>query len=148
MAWPADHHRRAEAAFPRFALLSLERRHATIGKGDRLGTIVGGENDDGVVELPHVLELLQHVADVVVHLLHAGFVDAPVLAAAFTHHVQIFVGQHCRHMHASRIVPDEEWLVGLLGIVAVEEVDDLGRDFLVDGLGPFERQQTLVLAEF
>ncbi len=35
-----------------------------------------------------------------------------------------------------RVVPDEEGLVGLLGIVAVEEVNDLGRDFLIHGSRP------------
>ncbi len=39
------------------------------------------------------------------------------------------VGQHRRDVHARRVVPDEERLLGLLGIVAVEEVDDLGRKF-------------------
>jgi hypothetical protein len=54
-------------------------------EGDRLGAVVGGEDDD-VLELPHVLELLEDEADIVVHLLHAGFVDAPVLAAGLAHH--------------------------------------------------------------
>ena len=81
-ARPANDHRSAIAAFPGLALLALERRDAAVGEGDRLGAVVGGEDDDGVVELAHVLELLEDVADVVVHLLHAGFVDAPVLAAA------------------------------------------------------------------
>ena len=56
------------------------------GKVMHFGAVVGGEDDDGVVELAHVLQLLQDVADVVVHLLHAGFVDAPVLAAGLAHH--------------------------------------------------------------
>ena len=51
------------------------------GKVMNLGAVVGGEDDDGVVEFAHVLKLLEDEADVVVHLLHAGFVDAPVLAA-------------------------------------------------------------------
>ena len=84
--------------------------------------------------LAHLLELLQHEADVVVHLLHAGFVDAPVLAAGLTHHGQILVRQHGGDVHARRVVPDEERLVGLLRIVAVEEVDDLGRNLLVHRL--------------
>ena len=131
VARPADDHRRAVAAFPGFAFLTLERRDAAVREGDGLGAVVGGEDDDGVVELAHVLELFQHIADVVVHLLHAGFVDAPVLAALLAHHVHILRRQHGRDMHARRIVPDEERLVGLLRVVAVEEVDDLGRDFLV-----------------
>ena len=40
--------------------------------------------------LAHVLDLLEDEADVVVHLLHAGFVDAPVLAAGLAHHAQVF----------------------------------------------------------
>ena len=37
-------------------------------------------------------------------------------------------------------------LLVFFGIVAVEEVDDLGRDFLVHGLRALQRQRTLVLA--
>ena len=57
-----------------------------------------------------------------------------------------FVRQHGRDVHARRVVPDEERLVGLLRVVAIEEVDDLGRDLLVDRLRPLERQRALVLA--
>src|SRR6516225_11086699 len=49
-------------------------------------------------------------------------------------------------MHARRVVPNEEGLVGFLRIIAVEEVDDLGRYLFVYGLRPLERQRTLVLA--
>ena len=64
----------------------------------------------------------------------------------FAEHRLIFRRQHRRDVHARRVVPDEERLVGLLGIVAVEEVDDMGRDFLVDGPRAVERQRALVLA--
>ena len=37
----------------------------------------------------------------------------------------IFRRQHRRDVHARRVVPDEERLAGLLGVVAVEEVDDV-----------------------
>ena len=67
-------------------LAARERGGAAVGVGDRLGAVVGGEDDDGVVELAHLRELVEHVADVVVHLLHAGFVDAPVLAAGLADH--------------------------------------------------------------
>ena len=129
-----------------FSLRALERGDAAVGEGDGLGAVVGGEDDDRVVELAHVLELLQHIADVVIHLLHAGFVDAPVLAAGLADHGHVLVVQHGRDVHARRVVPDEERLVGLLRIVAVEEVDDLGRDFLVDPLRSLERQRTLIPA--
>ncbi len=104
------------------------------------------KTEDRVVELAHRLELRDHEADVVVHLLHAGLVHAPVLAAGLADHGQVLVRQHGRDVHARRVVPDEERLVGLLGVVAVEEVDDLGRDLLVHGLGALERQRALVLA--
>src|SRR5271155_3151452 len=81
MPRPADDLRSAVAAFPRFALLALERRDAAVGIADRLCAIVGGEDDDRVVQLAHVLQLLQYVADIVVHLLHAGLVEAPVFAS-------------------------------------------------------------------
>jgi hypothetical protein len=87
---PAHDHRRAHAAFPGGQLAALEGGGAAVRKGDVLGTVVGGEEDEGVVELAHVLQLLEDVADVVVHLLHAGFVGAPVLAAGFTHHGLVF----------------------------------------------------------
>src|SRR5262249_55080910 len=76
-ARPADHRRGAVAAFPSLAFLALERRDAAIREADRLGTVVSGEYDDSVVGLAYVINFLQHEADVVVHLLHAGFVDAP-----------------------------------------------------------------------
>ena len=39
-----------------------------------------------LLSLAHVVNLLENEADVVIHLLHAGFVDAPVLAARLTDH--------------------------------------------------------------
>ena len=134
MTGPANDARSPHATFPGGQFSALERRDAAVGEGDRLGAVVGGEDDDGVVEFTHVFELLEDEADVVVHLLHAGFVDAPVLAALLAQHGHVLRRQHRRDVHARRVVPDEEWLVGLLGIVAVEEVDHVGRDFLVHSL--------------
>ena len=54
--------------------------------------------------------------------------------------------QHRHNVHARRVVPDEEGLVGLLRVVAVEEVDDLGRDFLVDGPRAIQRQRAFIFA--
>ena len=101
-----------------------------------------------LLSLAHVVELLEHDADVVVHLLHAGFVDAPVLAAPDAQHGLVLRRQHGHDVHARRVVPDEEGLVGLLRIVAVEEVDDLGGDFLVHRLRPIQRQRALVAARW
>jgi hypothetical protein len=125
MPRPTDHHRAAVPAFPGLAFLTLERGHTTVGKRNRLGAIVAREGDDRVVKLAHVFQLLEHDANIVVELLHAGFVDPPVLAAPFAQHCLVFRRQHGGDVHARRVVPDEEGLIGLLGIIAIEEVDDL-----------------------
>ena len=44
---------------PRCHLSALEGGDAAVGEGDGLGAVVGGEDDDGVVELAHVLQLLE-----------------------------------------------------------------------------------------
>ncbi len=146
MAWPADDARNAHAAFPGGQLAAFEGGGATVGVGDDFGAVVGGENDDGVVEFAHVFQLLQDVADVIVHLLHADFVDAPVLAAGRTDHRLVLGRKHGGDVHAGRVVPDEEGLPCILRVVAVEEVDDLGRDLLVHRPRAVQRQRALVLA--
>src|SRR4029450_4007776 len=62
------------------------------------------------------------------------------------HHVHVFVRQHGRDVHARRVVPDKEGLVGLLGIVSIEKVYHVGRDFLVHGFRALERERTFILA--
>src|SRR5262249_38440475 len=145
-AGPADDCRSAVAAFPGFAFLASEGRDAAIGASYRLGAIVRGEHDNGVVGLSHVVDLLEHVADVVVHLLHAGFLDAPILAANLAEHGQVLVRQHGRDVHTRRVVPDEERLAGAARVVAVEEVDDLGGDFLVHRLRALQGERSFVTA--
>ena len=66
------------------------------------------------------------------------------LPPRLAHHGHVLVRQHRRDVHARRVVPDEERLVGRLRVVAVEEVDDLGRDLLVHGLRALQRQRALV----
>ena len=68
------------------------------------------------------------------------------LPPGYAQHGLVLRRQHGRDVHARRVVPDEERLVGLLGVVAVEEVDDLGRDLLVHRLRALQRQRTFVLA--
>ncbi len=146
MPRPADEHGRAIAAFPGLALLALERRDAAVWEGNCLGAVVGGEDDDGVVHLAHGLELFEYLADVVVELLHTGFLDAPVFAALHAHHGFILRRQHRGDVHACRVVPDEEGLVRLFRVVAVQVVDDLGRDLLIHGSRAIQCQRSLVLA--
>src|SRR4051794_10502623 len=52
---PADHRRRAEAALHNRALALRERRLSAVRPRKDFGTIVGGEDDDGVVVDTHVL---------------------------------------------------------------------------------------------
>ena len=58
----------------------------------------------------------------------------------------ILLRQHGRDVHAGRVVPAEERLVGLLGIVAIEQVDDVRGDFLVHRLRALERERAFILA--
>src|SRR5215467_12910424 len=146
VAWPPDDAGGAIAALPGFTLLALEGCDAAVGEGDGLGAVVGGEDHDGVIELTHVFELLEDDADVVVQLLHACLVETPVLAALLADHGLVLGGEHGGDVHARGVIPDEERFVRLLGIIAVEEVDHLGRDLLVHGLRPLQGQRALVLA--
>ncbi len=50
----------------------------------------------------------------------------------------VLVRQHGRDVHTRRVVPDEERLIGLLRVVAIEEVDHLGRDLLVHSFGTLQ----------
>src|SRR5206468_7955660 len=145
-ARPADDAWSAHAPLPGAQLPGFERGDAADREGLNLSTVVGGENDDGVVELAHVVELLEDEAAVVVHLLHAGFVDTPILAAFGAEHVPILLRQHGRDVHAGRVVPDEEGLVSLLGIVSIEEINNVGGDFLVHSFRALERERTFILA--
>src|SRR5208282_6837467 len=86
---PADDTWGAVTAFPSLAFLTLEGGDAAIREAHRLRPVIRGEDQDGVIQLAHVLQLLDDVADVVVHLLHAGFVNAPVLATRRTNHGQV-----------------------------------------------------------
>src|SRR5208337_3441218 len=142
---PADDARTAVTAFPGLAFLTLERRDAAVRKGYCLGAVVAGEDDDGIVEFTHVFNLLQDVADVVVHLLHPRLVDAPIFAAPRSHHGHVLIRQHGRDVHAHRVVKAEKWLAGLLGVVAVEPINGAGRDFLLKAFRALQRHRTHVL---
>ena len=93
VAGPAQDARHAEAAFHDRAFALRERRRAAIGPGEDFGAVVGGEDDDGVVVLADVLELLQHEADVVIELGHAGFLHRPAILRVA--HRFVLVGERC-----------------------------------------------------
>src|SRR5262249_56052955 len=97
----------------------MEWRDGGGGERNRLGTIIGSEEGNRVVEFAHVLELLEDVTDIVVQLLHTGFLDSPILTALLAQHSFILRRQHRRYVHTRRVVPDEERLVGFFWVVAV-----------------------------
>ena len=115
LARPADDGGHAEAAFEHGALGGAERRHAAVGPSEDFRAVVGGEDDDGVVGFADVVQVLQQRADVVVQLRHAGFFD--VVIALVIHHRLIFCREIGEDVHARRVVPDEERLAVLLGLV-------------------------------
>src|SRR5208283_4716234 len=63
LARPADDGRHAEATFVDGSLGGLERRHAAVGPGEHLSSVVGREDDNRVVGLAHVLNMLQQGAN-------------------------------------------------------------------------------------
>jgi hypothetical protein len=68
-----------------------------------------------IVGLADVVQVLQQGADAVVELRHTGSIQAVVRFAV--HHGPILRGQERPDVHARRVVPDEEGLAILLGLV-------------------------------
>ena len=132
LAGPAGDARHAEAAFHDCPFALRERRRAAVGPGETFGAVVGGEDDDRVFFFAHVLELLQHEADVVIELGHAGFLFRP---AIFRVARRFPLRREMRDdVHARRIQPAEERLAVLLGLV--DELDRQVADLVIDGLHP------------
>jgi len=59
LARPADDRRDPEAAFEDGTLGRAERRHAAVRPGEDFRTVVGGEDDNGVVGLADIPQVLQ-----------------------------------------------------------------------------------------
>src|SRR6516225_6362219 len=108
MARPTDDRRDTKAAFEAGALGAFEWSLAAIRPGEYLGSVVGGENDDGVVSLADVLQVLQDLADTVVHLRHTRFFQS--IVTAIVHHRLILGRDIGKDVHAGSVVPDEERL--------------------------------------
>ena len=85
------------------------------GQVNVFGPVVGGEDDDRVVGLADLVQVLQEGADAVVHLRHAGLFQAVVGLAVL--HRTVFLREERPDVHPRRVVPDEEWLAVLLGLV-------------------------------
>src|SRR5207249_11068464 len=108
MAGPAYHRRHAKAALEDGPFALCERRLSAIGPSEDFGAVVGGEDDDGVVILAHVLELLHHQTDVIIELGHAGFLFRPAILRVT--HLLVLLREMRDDVHARRVEPDEERL--------------------------------------
>ena len=107
LARPAHEARHAPAAFPVGVLLAAERRVGAVRPGVVLRAVVGGVHDDGVVGDAQLVELVEHLADLLVVDDHA--VAVGVLAAL----ADILLGDVGAEVHRRRVVPEEERLVRL-----------------------------------
>ena len=121
--------------------MPFERRVAAVRPGERLGAVVGGEHDDGVVVDAEVLELLHGGADDVVELGHAGFVDRPAILRVA--HRLILRRQVGDDVHARRVEPEEERLA--VRLCLVQELEGEVADFVVHGLHPLGIERAGVL---
>src|SRR5208337_988562 len=112
---PTDDGGHAEAAFKGSALGALERGHTAIGPGEHFGAVVGGEDNDGVIGFADIHKVFENLADAVVHLRHAGLFQAVVGRGI---HLRLVLGRDVgEDVHARGVVPDEEGLAILLGLV-------------------------------
>src|SRR5271157_2273352 len=138
---PADDARYAEASLHHGPLGPRERSLAAIGPGEVLRAVVGGEDDDGVLLEPVVLELLHDRADDVVELGHSGFVDGP--AVLWRAQLLVLFREMGYHVHPGRIQPEEERLAIAPGLV--EKLERVLEDLVVHGLHAIRVQRTGVL---
>ncbi len=93
LARPADEARHAPATFPVRILLASERAVGAVRPGVVLGAVVGGVHDDGVVGDAQLIELVEHLADLLV--VHNHPVAVGILAAL----AEILFGDMGAEMH-------------------------------------------------
>ena len=109
MTRPAHHGRYAVGAFPVGVLFAAERRHAGIGPGVHMRTIVGAVHDDGVVGDAQLVDLVEHGADVFVMVDHRIVIRA-LPASGLAQALGFGMGAE---MHVSKVDPNEHRFSGL-----------------------------------
>ncbi len=97
---------------------------ARIGPGVVLRAVVGGIHDDGVIGDAQFIELVEHLAD----LLVVG--DHPIAVIVLPALSAVLVGEVGPEVHRSRVVPEEEGLVRL-GLL-LHPAESGRRDLLID----------------
>ena len=107
LARPAHEARHAPAALPVGVLLAAERRVGAVRPGVVLRTVVGGVHDDGVVGDAQLVELVEHLADLLV------VDDHPIAVGVLAALAEVLLGDVGPEVHGRRVVPEEERLVRL-----------------------------------
>ena len=139
LARPAHQQRHAEGAFPVGVLLAAERRHAAVGPGVHVRPVVGRVHDEGVVGDAELVEIVEHLADILVvidHRVVIGRLPAARLAEA----LRLGVGEQ---VHVGGVEPHEERLAGV--VLALDEVLGGGDELVVAGLHALLGQRAGVL---
>ena len=137
LARPAHETRHAPAALPVGVLVAAERRVTGVRPGVVLRSVVGGIHDDRVVGDAQLIELVEHLADLLIVGDHA--IAVGVLAAL----ADILCGDVGTEVHGRRVVPEEEGLVRLRLLLHPRE-SAIG-DLFVDRLHALLGQGTGVL---
>ena len=128
VAWPAHHGRYAVGAFPVGVLLASERRHAGVGPGVHVRTVVGTVHDDGVVGDAQLVDLVEHGADILVVVDHRVMVRA-LPASGLAQALGFGVGAE---VHVGEVDPDEHRFPGL-GLF-FDEFGGTGGGIIIDSL--------------
>ena len=103
---PAHNGRHAERAFPVGVLLAAERRNGGVGPSEEVRPVVRGEDHDCVIRNAQVIQGLQKLADVLVHLPHAiGVFVAPGAQTSLATVRLTNVGED---VHAGKVHPGKE----------------------------------------
>ncbi len=136
---PADHLGDAEGTLPVRVLLAAERGHAAVGPGVHVRPVVGAVDDDRVLREAELVELVQQRTDDVVVVDHRVVVGR-LPAAGLPDALGLRVGAE---VHVGGVEPEEER--GPCAGLAIDEVEPVLEDLVVDRLHPLLRQRPGVL---
>src|SRR5262249_10678278 len=89
LARPADDAGHSEAALEHGSLRGPEWGHAAIRPREYLRTVIGREDDDGVVGLANIVKMLQKPADAIIQLRHCAIFQT-VVRLAIQHGIVLF----------------------------------------------------------
>ena len=133
VARPAHHHRNAYAALIGRHFLAAEGRSTAVETGAVLRAVVGGVNDDGIVQHAHGFHAVEQFADLHVVFDQTAAIEI-VLGGVGLCEVAILVAKPGIHVHPTSVEPHEERLVRLLR--ALHEVQAGGHERLIHCLHP------------